>query len=133
MSPHPSHIPNPTPRLHYSNNQGYFCDETHWNAVPEVLSQKGASWNGVPEPLFPGISITNTSPSPAKFWVTLYIPEPIFFRKIALLLTFLGGMYKSQSSLLCNVLNQGGTTSVCLGPRIVFMLDPVPRNSVFEN
>jgi hypothetical protein len=51
--------------------QKYFCDRTCWNAVPEVHSQKGASWNSVPEPLFPGIDITNISPSPTKFLVTM--------------------------------------------------------------
>jgi hypothetical protein len=33
-------------------NQGYFCDGTHWNTVPEALSQKDASQNSVPELLF---------------------------------------------------------------------------------
>jgi hypothetical protein len=63
--------------------QGYFCDGTCQNAISEVLSKKDASQNGIPEPFFPGIDIINTSPSPIKFWVTLYIPKPIFFRKIA--------------------------------------------------
>jgi hypothetical protein len=43
-------------------DQGYFCDRTLQNAVPEILSQKDASWNRVPEPFFPGIGITNTIP-----------------------------------------------------------------------
>jgi hypothetical protein len=30
-------------------SQGYFCDGTHWNAIPEVLSQKDPSQNGVLE------------------------------------------------------------------------------------
>jgi hypothetical protein len=29
----------------------------HWNAIPEVLSQKDATQNSVPEPLLPGIGI----------------------------------------------------------------------------
>jgi hypothetical protein len=33
----------------------YFCDETCQNAIPEVLSQKGASQNGILELLFPGM------------------------------------------------------------------------------
>jgi hypothetical protein len=41
------------------------------NAVPGVLSQKDASRNGVPELLLPGIDISNTSPSPTEFWVTV--------------------------------------------------------------
>jgi glutamate/tyrosine decarboxylase-like PLP-dependent enzyme len=32
------------------NTQRYFCDRTHWNGVPEVLSQKNSNQNGVPEP-----------------------------------------------------------------------------------
>jgi hypothetical protein len=72
--------------LEFSFTQGYFCDGMHWNALPEVLSQEGASWNSISEPLFPGINITNTIPSPAGFWVALYGSESIFFRKIALLL-----------------------------------------------
>jgi hypothetical protein len=32
--------------------------------------------NGVPVPSFPGTGITNTPPSPTKFWVTLCILEP---------------------------------------------------------
>jgi hypothetical protein len=32
--------------------QGYFCDRTRRNAVPEVLSQKNESWNSVPELFF---------------------------------------------------------------------------------
>jgi hypothetical protein len=32
--------------------QGYFCDGTRRNAVPEALSQKDASRNDVPEPFF---------------------------------------------------------------------------------
>jgi hypothetical protein len=35
---------------------------------------------------YPGIVITNTSSSPTKFWVTLCVSEPIFFRKIALVI-----------------------------------------------
>jgi hypothetical protein len=30
---------------------------------------------------FPDIGITNTSPSPTEFWVTLSILEPIFLEK----------------------------------------------------
>jgi hypothetical protein len=47
--------------------QWYFCDETCWNAIPEVLSEKGTSWNGIPEPQFSGIDITNTCPSLTEF------------------------------------------------------------------
>jgi hypothetical protein len=46
----------------YKCKQGYFCDGTCQNAVPEVLSLKDASWNGIPEPFVFGISITNTNP-----------------------------------------------------------------------
>jgi hypothetical protein len=35
--------------LSLTNTQGYFCDETRQNAVPEVLSQKHASRSGVLE------------------------------------------------------------------------------------
>jgi hypothetical protein len=52
----------------------------------QKFSQKGTSQNGIPEPFSPGSNITNTSPSPTKFWATLCVPEPIFFRKIALVL-----------------------------------------------
>jgi hypothetical protein len=44
----------------------------------------GASQNCVPEPFLAGIDITNTFTSPIEFRVTLRIPVPIFFRKIAL-------------------------------------------------
>jgi hypothetical protein len=63
---------------------GVFCDGTHRNAVPEALPQKDAGSNGVPEPFLPGINITNTYPSPTKFWVTLCVPEHIFVIKISL-------------------------------------------------
>jgi hypothetical protein len=36
----------------YRYTQGYFCDGTRRNAVPEALSQKDASRNGVPERFF---------------------------------------------------------------------------------
>jgi hypothetical protein len=55
----------------HGDNQGYFCDGTHWNAIPEAFSQTDANWNGVSEPFFPGIGGTNTCPSPTKFWVTM--------------------------------------------------------------
>jgi hypothetical protein len=29
--------------------QGYFCDGTYWNAIPEDFSQKDASRNGILE------------------------------------------------------------------------------------
>jgi hypothetical protein len=38
--------------LEYSYRAGVFYDGTHWNTVPEVLSQKDASQNDVLEPLF---------------------------------------------------------------------------------
>jgi len=34
------------------SEQGYVCNGTRWNAVPEVISQKDASRNGVPEHFF---------------------------------------------------------------------------------
>jgi hypothetical protein len=68
-------------------NQGYFCDRTLQHAVPEFLYKKSTSWNGVPQPLSPGIDISNTSLSLTECWVTLCIPERIFFRKIALGIT----------------------------------------------
>jgi hypothetical protein len=43
--------------------QGYFCDRTRLNAVPEALSQKDTSRNGVPELFFPAIGITRLGPS----------------------------------------------------------------------
>jgi hypothetical protein len=52
----------------------------------QVLSWKGASWNAVLEPLFPGIDITDNFLSPTEFWITLCIPEPIFFKKKIILL-----------------------------------------------
>jgi hypothetical protein len=58
--------------------------------VPEVLSQKDASQSGVLEPIFPSIHITNTSSSLTEFWVTSN-PEPIFFRKVALVNGNTGG------------------------------------------
>jgi hypothetical protein len=64
-------------------NQGYFCDGKHQNAIPEVIYQKDTSWNSVPE-LLPDISITNTSPSPNKTWLTVCVQEPMCFKKIAL-------------------------------------------------
>jgi hypothetical protein len=42
--------------------QGYFCDGTRRNAVPEAISQKDVSRNGVPE-LFSGIDITRSGVS----------------------------------------------------------------------
>jgi hypothetical protein len=47
--------------------QGYFCDGTCWNAVPEVLSQRDASCNGIPESFFPCIGITKTTPLRPNF------------------------------------------------------------------
>jgi hypothetical protein len=41
--------------------QGYFCEGTCQNTIPEVLLQKDARWDTVLE-LFPGIDTTNTSP-----------------------------------------------------------------------
>jgi hypothetical protein len=67
-----------------SNMLGH-CDGTRHKDVLEGL-QKCASQNGAPEPLFPRNNVTNTFSSPTKFWVTLCIPEPIFFRKIALII-----------------------------------------------
>jgi hypothetical protein len=41
------------------NMQGYLCNRTCWNAVPEVLSQKDARHNSIPELFFfPGIGVT---------------------------------------------------------------------------
>jgi hypothetical protein len=51
-------------------DQGYFCDGTCQNAVPEVPSQEEGNQNGVPEPYL-GIDLTNISPSLTKFWVTM--------------------------------------------------------------
>jgi hypothetical protein len=56
----------PTSQSFIAFQQGLFCDGTCRDAVPEVLSQKGARRDGFPE-LFPGIDITNTSPSPTEF------------------------------------------------------------------
>jgi hypothetical protein len=42
----------PEETVRYTKHQGYFCDGTRRNAVPEALSQKDASWNGVPDPFF---------------------------------------------------------------------------------
>jgi hypothetical protein len=53
-------------------SQGYVCDRMLWNAVMEVLSQKDTSLNGVAERFFPGIDISNTSPSLTKFWVIVH-------------------------------------------------------------
>jgi hypothetical protein len=41
------------------------------NNVPQVLFQTDASRNAVPKPFFPGIDVSNTSPSPTEFWVTV--------------------------------------------------------------
>jgi hypothetical protein len=46
--------------------QGYVCDGTLQNAIPEVLSLKDTSWKGVLEP-FPGICISNTTPLRPNF------------------------------------------------------------------
>jgi hypothetical protein len=48
-------------------SQGHFYDGTRRNTVSEFVSWKHTSRNGVPEPLFPGIDVTNTSPSPTEF------------------------------------------------------------------
>jgi hypothetical protein len=57
--------------MKHTCNQGCFCDGSRRNAVPEVLSQKDTSRNGVQEPLFAGIDVSSTSPSPTEFWVTV--------------------------------------------------------------
>jgi hypothetical protein len=59
-----------------------FGDGMRGNAIPGVLSQD-ASRNGVPEPILPGIDIIAPSPLRPNFG-SLCVPEPIFFRKIAL-------------------------------------------------
>jgi hypothetical protein len=59
-------------------NQGYFCDGTCWNAIPEVLAQKATNRNGVLEPFVPVISIANT-PSCQQNFVSLCVLEPFFF------------------------------------------------------
>jgi hypothetical protein len=46
---------------------GVFCDGTHQNAIPEVLSQTDASQNGVLESYFPGTGVTNTIPLQPNF------------------------------------------------------------------
>jgi hypothetical protein len=67
-------------------NHGYFCDRSHWNAVPKVFSV-GRKPTAVLEQLFPGIDITNTSTSSTEIWFTQCVPEPISFIKIALHIT----------------------------------------------
>jgi hypothetical protein len=57
----------PRAYLSVTNTQGYFCDETRQNAVPEVLSQKHASRSRVLEHFLLGFDITNTSTSLTKF------------------------------------------------------------------
>jgi hypothetical protein len=47
--------------------QGYFCDGTCRNAIPDILSQD-VNWNSIPETF--SWHRYNTSPSPNKFWVT---------------------------------------------------------------
>jgi hypothetical protein len=63
----------------YSNscNQGYFCDGTRLNAVPEVLSQKDATRNDVSEPSLPGIYIAK--PHLRSNFGSLCVPELSFF------------------------------------------------------
>jgi hypothetical protein len=39
----------------------------HWNAFPELLSQKDASQNSILESFFPGIVITSTTPVQPNF------------------------------------------------------------------
>jgi hypothetical protein len=55
--------------------QWYFCDETCWNAIPEVLSQENTNCNSVPEPFFSGIGITDTTTLRPNFG-SLCVPEP---------------------------------------------------------
>jgi hypothetical protein len=38
--------------LYSGYTQGYFCDSTYGNEIPDVLSHKNTSWNSIPE-LFP--------------------------------------------------------------------------------
>jgi hypothetical protein len=56
---------------HSAIGRGIFV--TDQITISEVLSQKDTSENSIPEPFFfPGIDITNTSPSLTKFWVIMH-------------------------------------------------------------
>jgi hypothetical protein len=59
--------------------QGYFCDGTRRNAVSELLSLKDANCNDHPELFFPRIDII--TPPLRQNFVSLSVPEPIFFKK----------------------------------------------------
>jgi hypothetical protein len=70
-------------------SQAYFCDELRRNAVPGVLYQKEASRNGVVEHLFPGIDKLTPPPLRPNF-ESLWVSEPIFFEKLALVVAYIG-------------------------------------------
>jgi hypothetical protein len=61
-----------------SCNQGYFCDGTRLNAVPEVLSQEDVTRNDVSEPSLLGIDISKPHLRPN--FGSLCVPELFFLR-----------------------------------------------------
>jgi hypothetical protein len=57
------------------------------NSLPEVFSE-GRKQEQRSRTFFLGIDIINSSPSPTEYWVTLCLPELIFFTKVALVKDF---------------------------------------------
>jgi hypothetical protein len=43
-----------------------------WNTIPEVHPQNDASQNDILGHFLSGINLTNTSPCPTEYWVTMH-------------------------------------------------------------